>query len=112
MDNRDNRTMRAMNTRCSCSSGQDGNCGSLMHQLQTVDFAIVELVLYLDSYPDSCEALQLLNKLIDQRCALAKAYESDCGPLTACGEKRSNWDWVNKPWPWEIAFAGNDVRCR
>ena len=108
---RDNRPMR-MSQNCTCSSGQNGNCGTLMHQLQTVDFAIIELTLYLDSYPESCEALQLLNKLIEQRDALAKAYESECGPLTAAGGKRSSWDWVNDPWPWHTAFAGNDMRCR
>lgn len=109
MDNRDNRPVaRRGSTEFQCGCGSLHDCGALMNQLQTIDFAIIETVLYLDSYPDSCEALQYYNQLLDKRRAVAQAYETQCGPITAFENgKAGEWRWVNGPWPWELGFPGN-----
>lgn len=79
-----------------------GSCGRLMDQIRAVDFALYETVLYLDVYPDSCDALETYHKLREQSKALHEEYESTCGPLTAFGNKSvGSWDWMSKPCPWE-----------
>ncbi len=112
MDNRDNRPACRTAMRNSGAQSPSTGCTSLMQQLQAVDFAIVELNLYLDSYPNCCEARQMLDRLIEQRKPIADAYEAEFGPLTAACKKGSGWEWINGPWPWELAFPGNDARRR
>ena len=58
---------------------QSRDCKQLYARLQRLDFAIVELALYLDSYPDNAAALDYYRKLIEQRDAVAKAYTQSCG---------------------------------
>ena len=83
-------------------------CHELMNQLQKLDFSIQETVLYLDAYPDCCEAKNYYHQLIHERQAIAEAYESACGPLSAwSNESTSTWDWTRAPWPWHPDFPGN-----
>ncbi len=88
---------------CGCDCGNGGNdCAKLMKQLQTVDFALYEVILYLDAYPEDCEALNTYHMLLARRRKLAAAYEETCGPLTAWGNvNTASWDWVKGPAPWE-----------
>ena len=84
---------------------QSRDCKQLYARLQRLDFAIVELALYLDSYPDNAAALDYYRKLIEQRDAVAKAYTQSCGPMTIMDNKSSTmWEWGQSPWPWQ-----NDV---
>ena len=73
----------------------------LLRAYQAYSFAIYDILLYLDAYPDNREALESYNKY--QRLASkAKAeYESRFGPITQPFEAKS-WDWVNGPWPWQM----------
>jgi spore coat protein JB len=67
-----------------------------------VDFALYEVILYLDVYPHSCDALETYHKLKAQSEALHGEYEANYGPLTAFGNRSdSSWDWVSTPFPWE-----------
>ena len=98
---------RAEVTPCGCmEGGRDQvsiHCKKLMEQLRAVDFALYETILYLDVYPNSCDALETYRKLKEQHEALRKEYESVCGPLTAFGnESGASWDWMQKPFPWEF----------
>ncbi len=73
-----------------------------MEQIRAVDFALYETILYLDVYPNSCEALTTYHKLRAQSEELHRAFESTVGPLTAFGnESTTSWDWMRKPFPWE-----------
>ena len=86
-----------MNSNCGCKG-----CKSQMDALRAIDFSLQETVLYLDAYPDNCEALNYYHKLIEQREQLLKTYEKQCSPVTMYGNvSRSSWDWVKDPWPWE-----------
>lgn len=79
-----------------------GDCNKLLQQIRVVDFALYEVVLYLDVYPTSCEALETYHKLMARRKALYAEYETACGPITATGnESHTSWDWIEKPFPWE-----------
>lgn len=77
-------------------------CRKLMEQIRATDFALYEVILYLDVYPHSCDALETYHKLKAQSEALHREYESTVGPLTAFGnESTTDWDWMKKPFPWE-----------
>jgi spore coat protein JB len=74
-----------------------------MDQIRAVDFALYEVILYLDVYPHSCDALETYHKLKAQREALRKEYENTYGPLTAFeNESGASWDWIGSPFPWEF----------
>lgn len=98
--------VREENSPCGCGCRQsnqgNGDCQKLMEQIQAVDFALCEVILYLDAYPDSCEALDTYHKLLCRRRTLQEQYEEACGPITATGNRSTTrWDWVSKPNPWE-----------
>ncbi len=79
-----------------------------MTRLQKVDFSLQETVLYLDAYPDCCQARQYYQQLLDERRRLVAEYEESCGPLTSMGNvSESSWDWTAAPWPWQPDFPGN-----
>ena len=79
------------------------DCKSLKKKLQTVDFAIIETVLFLNAYPKNAQALEYYHKLVCERKMLEKAINEKCGPLTHMGnESRTEWNWVSSPWPWEV----------
>ena len=80
----------------------NGNEKTLLRHIATVDFALTETVLYLDAYPESRPALSYYHRLIAQKEALVKEYESKYGPLTAAGNRsKTAWQWTMAPWPWE-----------
>jgi spore coat protein JB len=81
---------------------QNRDCKQLYARLQRLDFAIVELALYLDSYPDNVAALDYYHKLIAERETVAKAYAQGCGPMTIMDNKSpAKWEWGQTPWPWQ-----------
>ncbi len=88
---------------CGCNNDAGSSaCRQLIEQIRAVDFALYEVILYLDVYPKSCEALESYHKLKAQSDSLHREYEAACGPLTAFGnESHGRWDWMSKPFPWE-----------
>ncbi|CAB3391597.1 spore coat protein CotJB [Kyrpidia spormannii] len=75
-----------------------------LEQLQTVDFVLMELHLYLDTHPGDVQALQQYRAWNERRKAIAAEFEARFGPLTAGGNGRSahHWEWVESPWPWQV----------
>ena len=87
----------AMSQGCSCEHNVD-----LLTELRQLDFAILEVTLYLDVYPECCEAKEYLAELRMKRAKVAAEYESKHGVLTmygVCGESSDKC----APWPWEYA---------
>jgi spore coat protein JB len=76
----------------------------LLEKLQAVDFALVDLTLYLDTHPNDYQAIQQFNQLAQQRKQLKKQYEATYGPLLQYGHSYSNypWNWNDTPWPWQV----------
>jgi spore coat protein JB len=72
--------------------------------LQTVDFALVELTLYLDTHPTDMQAVQQFNQLAQRRQQIAGEFEMRHGPLLQFGHSYSRfpWQWVDSPWPWQV----------
>lgn len=83
--------------------GDDGYRREL-EELQKVDFALVELTLYLDTHPTDMQALQQFNQLAQQRRQIAAAFELKYGPLLQFGLSYSRfpWQWIDSPWPWQV----------
>lgn len=75
----------------------------LMLAIQSYNFALIELNLYLDIHPDDTNAIQLFNRYQNELKNLTNRFEETIGPLTLKGEgfNQVSWPWVNS-WPWEV----------
>ena len=76
----------------------------LKRYIASLDFAIHETVLFLDTHPTNRRALAYLNEQKKRRAAAIKEYESLFGPyVTAAKDAASDdrWTWIDGPWPWE-----------
>jgi len=81
-----------------------GDRNRLLRQLQEVEFAAVELQLYLDTHPYDQRALMEYNGYANQLMMLKQQYEMLYGPLLNFGFSPNNngaWRWIDSPWPWE-----------
>lgn len=85
------------------NSGKKSDRKSLMNKIRQLEFAAVDLNLYLDNFPNNRAALSAYNKYTSQLLELKKEYEERYGILTNFGSSTSKypWSWVNDPWPWE-----------
>ena len=87
-----------------CRPNNHGGCNSLMRELQKIDFALYETVLYLDAYPYSTEALDYYHSLVHQRELIVAELEGGGKPISANGNaSHTSWDWISSPWPWELS---------
>lgn len=75
----------------------------MLNKIRELEFAAVELNLYLDNFPNNKKALADYNMFTKQLMCLKKEYEMKHGLLTNFGYGQSQypWTWVNEPWPWE-----------
>ncbi len=77
----------------------------LLSRVQMYDFALVDVIEFLDSHPKNTAALAYYDQM---RAAFDKAaaeYEDAFGPLTAreVDTRSGSWHWIDDPWPWEGA---------
>ena len=79
----------------------------LKRKIYEYDFAIHELVLYLDSHPVCEKGMKLLTEFKKMRKNLIAEFEAKYGkyilsgtdaPLNGC------FEWLKGPWPWENNF--------
>ncbi|MBQ9674218.1 MAG: spore coat protein CotJB [Ruminococcus sp.] len=72
-----------------------------LKKLSCIAFSMHDLRLFLDTHPDSTEAMEKLNDLEKIFKPLKEKFEKKFGPL-----KISNADnaveWIKGPWPWEV----------
>ena len=82
-----------------------------LQELMALGFAVHELGLYLDTHQDK-EAEEMFlkyNKLYHEGVA---EYERRFGPLQMTSSGSDGFEWVNDPWPWELAankIGGNQM---
>lgn len=76
----------------------------MLRRIQELQFAAVELNLYLDNFPTNKQALSDYNKITEDLNRMKKLYESTRGPITNFGTSPSQypWRWIEEPWPWEV----------
>jgi spore coat protein JB len=79
---------------------------TLLHELQALDFVLVELTLYLDTHPQDQQAIQQFNQFTQQRMQVAHQFQLEFGPLTQYGHSfgfsKHPWQWSEGPWPWQV----------
>ncbi|MDX8359847.1 MULTISPECIES: spore coat protein CotJB [Bacillaceae] len=77
---------------------------SLMEELQSIDFVLLELSLYLDTHPGDYEAIQQFNHYVTKKHQVTKQLEPIYGPLQQYGNSYAGypWNWNESPWPWQI----------
>lgn len=72
----------------------------LLMQIKSLNFAVIELSLYLDTHPDDQRALCLHRKYTNELKELKDKFQKIYGPLSfyfPCNK----WRWLEEPWPWE-----------
>lgn len=80
---------------------------TLKRQIYELDFALHELVLFLDSHPTNRRAMELMREYREKRAKLVDAYEQRFGKyiVTANDVPMSErWEWLDSPWPWDTDF--------
>lgn len=80
----------------------------LRKKIWELDFAIYELVLFLDTHPTSKRALELMRQFKRLREDTVSAYESRYGKYVVTAkdvEPTGRWKWIDGPWPWENDFT-------
>ena len=77
------------------------NTKAIQKRLQKISFALVELVLYLDAYPNCEKAKRYYKELSDERDMLIKALSKAGMPMSAMNVQGNEWTWTKGPWPWE-----------
>ena len=75
----------------------------LLTYIDALDFATIDLNLYLDVYPNDKNAITLFNQYRTQRNEYMQKYESKYGPLLTSSNALESypWAWNNDPWPWQ-----------
>ena len=106
--NDNNRNCNCMNNmqtmNLSANNNTSNNCDNtreeMLERIKCLNFAIIELGLYLDTHPDDEKALCLHRKYCKEYRELTDNYQKVYGPLTIqfpCNK----WRWLEEPWPWE-----------
>lgn len=71
--------------------------------LNQVQFAMHDIHLYLDNFPNDSSMINEFNKNREIYNELLKDYENKFGPIVINSDNLdgSPWRWNNEPWPWE-----------
>jgi len=77
---------------------------SLLQRMQQYNFALVDLNLYLDNYPNDTNVIKIYNNYRNMYLNALKEYENAYGPIEAINTKENvnSWVWDKNPWPWEV----------
>ncbi len=82
----------------------DMSKASLLREICKVDFAVVEMTLYLDTHPHEHEAIAYLNHYVKLKNQLEKEYSRKYEPMSiSCADDSDDnkWLWALAPMPWE-----------
>lgn len=83
-----------------CMNERDEVREEMIMRIRELDFAIVELGLYLDTHPEDQRALCLHREYTKQVKELKDKYQKVYGPLTIyypCNK----WRWLEEPWGYD-----------
>ncbi len=79
-----------------------GERDNLLLKIQVLDFALNDLNLYLDLYPNDTKCINIFNDYNKKNKECIMEFEKKYGPLTVCGLNYDNeFSWINNPWPWD-----------
>lgn len=99
--------MQEEGNNCGCSDNIEQCCQErnrireeMIGQIKCLNFAIIELGLYLNTHSNDQKALCLHKEYCRQLKELKDKYQKIYGPLSIyypCNK----WRWLEEPWPWE-----------
>lgn len=73
-----------------------------LKELQSVNFAAYDMLLYLDTHADDKKAFELFKDLVEKTNKLKCEYEKDFGSLMPFNSAyKCRFDWLDNPWPWD-----------
>ena len=98
------------NFNSACNNNRNQNCNCNMNQqnlkcyIDFVSFAALDCAMFLDTHPESKEALEYFEYYTNARKQALKEYSSRFSPLTLDTVPKGTdfWAWANEPWPWEM----------
>lgn len=75
-----------------------------LEEIQTADFVVMELMLYLDTHPTDQQVIGQYNQFSQYSKQLKRAFESQFGPLQqgSLNPSQTDWAWSESPWPWQV----------
>lgn len=74
---------------------------AMLKEIMKIDFALLDLGLYLDTHPNDTTALKRYNEYLAKSEELRAKYQELYGPLTLRYPTDGNyWKWIEDPWPW------------
>ena len=76
------------------------NTNSLKFRFMAIRFSIWDLHLYLDTHPDDCKAMELLEKYYEKYADIKEEYCEKYGPYEVSFEGNGD-NWLKAPWPWD-----------
>lgn len=73
-------------------------------KIKKLQFAAVELNLYLDNFPNNKQAKENYQQVSKMLNRMINEYEIQYGPLKNFGAAyiQNPEKWTNQPWPWEL----------
>lgn len=71
-------------------------------KIRELSFAINDLNLYLDLYPNDKSSFTLFQKYTEMLKKCKEDYAKEYGPLELC-DVLDKYNWINNPWPWDGA---------
>ncbi len=75
---------------------------NMMNAVYTNGFAVDEARLFLDTHPDSKEAMDYYQQKIELYQKAMQNYEATYGPISQNGGiMDGRWAWAENPFPWE-----------
>ena len=80
----------------------DNAKNALMNKIQALSFAKGETELYLDTHPNSSQALSYYKKTLSMLDEAMTEYQNNYGPIFSEGVVGDRWSWVEGSWPWQI----------
>lgn len=76
---------------------------AMLMDIQKLQFAALDLALYLDTHPNDPVALYRHHAYATHLKQYREAYEAEYGLLCNMNaEMGDTWRYINSPWPWEM----------
>ena len=73
----------------------------LLRKVAALDFALVDIQMFLDTHPNDMEAQQKLDEYEQKSKMLRQEYEQKYGPIKSINSEPNRWSWISNPWPWD-----------
>ena len=78
-----------------------GERDEMLLKIQELTFAMKDLGLYLDVYPNDGDIFDKFKNYSKDLDKIKKTYEAKYGPLNAFEIEGNKYDWYMNPWPWD-----------